>query len=114
MPEAYWAILAIVYCAIIGSFLNMAIWRLPQRKPGAGLVRLLSVPGSHCPHCNRALRAFENIPLLSFIMLGGRCKGCKAPISWRYFWVELVTLCLFLLLYLHFRNGPDTVAYCLF
>ena len=113
-PETYWAILVTVYGAIIGSFLNMAIWRLPQRKPDVGLVRLLSYPGSHCPHCNRALRAFENIPLLSFIMLGGRCKGCKAPISWRYFWVELVTLSLFLLLYLHFRNGPDTVAYCLF
>src|SRR5207249_1175126 len=93
--------------SIVGSFLNVVIYRLP-------LGQSISHPGSHCPSCNRPLKAYENIPLVSFLALGAKCRTCKAPISWRYFGVELLTACTFLALYLHFGPTIQTVAYCLF
>jgi leader peptidase (prepilin peptidase) / N-methyltransferase len=70
--------------ACIGSFLNVVIHRLPREE---SIVR----PGSRCPSCGRPIRPWENIPLLSFIALRGRCAGCDASISWRYPGVELLT-----------------------
>jgi len=70
--------------ACVGSFLNVVIWRLPR---GESIV----FPGSHCPHCGRAIAWYDNIPLLSWIALGARCRHCKAPISPRYIVVEAVT-----------------------
>jgi len=70
---------------VVGSFLNVCIWRLP-RGATVGSPRR-----SFCPRCGRALRWFDNIPLLSFILLRGRCRDCGEPISWRYFSVELIT-----------------------
>jgi len=83
---------AFLYGAIIGSFLNVCIYRLP---------RDLSIikPGSHCPHCNTPLRGWDLIPLVSQVLLRGRCRYCKAPISWRYFGVELLTALCFAALY---------------
>ena len=92
---------------LVGSFLNVVILRLPLRlehdwrsqahellghadvdeKAPPDLV----VTGSHCPHCKHALSAYDNIPVLSWIVLGGRCRYCKAPISWQYPLVELLT-----------------------
>jgi leader peptidase (prepilin peptidase)/N-methyltransferase len=92
---------------IVGSFLNVVIFRLPARiqhewsqqcaeltKSGGaaaeappGLVR----PGSRCPHCGHAIRALENIPVLSYLVLRGRCSACGEPIGWRYPAVELMT-----------------------
>lgn len=63
--------------AIIGSFLNVVVWRVPR---GESLVR----PGSHCPKCGHAIRAWENIPIISWLCLGARCSGCHQPISWKY------------------------------
>jgi leader peptidase (prepilin peptidase)/N-methyltransferase len=74
---------------VIGSFLNVIIWRLPRNE---SIVR----PGSHCPSCGRPLRWFENIPLASWLWLRGRCRTCRAPISWRYPAIELLTALLFL------------------
>ncbi len=112
VPEGVlWATVAFCFGAVVGSFLNVVIWRLPQRKPGESLLRLLSLPGSHCPHCDRPLRAFENIPMVSIVFLGARCRTCKGPISWRYFWVEALTAILFLAFFLHFRSLPLTLFY---
>ncbi|MDQ7820991.1 MAG: prepilin peptidase [Armatimonadota bacterium] len=77
------AILAFVFAlgTILGSFLNVVIYRLPRKQ---SLVR----PGSHCPRCGTPVRPADNIPLLSFVLLRGRCRTCRAPIGWRYPLVE--------------------------
>jgi leader peptidase (prepilin peptidase)/N-methyltransferase len=66
---------------VVGSFLNVCIYRLPR---GESIV----FPPSHCPHCRRRLRWWENLPLISFALLLGRCAGCGARIAWRYPLVE--------------------------
>lgn len=68
----------------MGSFLNVVIWRLPR---GESIV----FPGSHCPACGRGIRWFDNIPLLSWLLLGGRCRHCGVRISPRYLLIELMT-----------------------
>lgn len=75
---------------VFGSFLNVCISRLPRHE---SIVR----PRSRCPHCQRPIPALENIPVLSWILLRGHCRGCHQPISWRYPAVELSTGLLFLL-----------------
>jgi leader peptidase (prepilin peptidase)/N-methyltransferase len=75
---------------IIGSFLNVCIYRLPREES-------LVFPGSHCPACQAPIRPWENIPLLSFLLLRGRCRHCGSPISWRYPLVEGLTGLLFAL-----------------
>ena len=74
---------------VVGSFLNVVIARVPH---GESIVR----PGSRCPRCGHVLAWYENVPLLSWAALRGRCRGCKAPISARYPAVELLTALLFL------------------
>jgi leader peptidase (prepilin peptidase) / N-methyltransferase len=83
------AILAVVGL-VVGSFLNVCIHRLP-------LGQSLNSPPSRCPHCDDRLRWFDNIPVVSYAILGGRCRKCRARISIRYPIVELVTMGLFLL-----------------
>lgn len=78
-----------------GSFLNVCIYRLPR---GLSVVR----PRSACPHCEKPIRFYDNVPVLSWIILRGRCRQCKAPITARYAIVELLTGSLFLLCYWHF------------
>lgn len=73
---------------LIGSFLNVVIYRVPR---GESIVS----PGSHCPACGHALRAWELIPLLSYLIQIGQCRNCQARISWRYPAVELLTGTLF-------------------
>ncbi|MCP9833324.1 MULTISPECIES: A24 family peptidase [unclassified Cyanobium] len=70
--------------ACIGSFLNVVVWRLPRQES-------LVFPGSHCPRCGASLAWFENLPLLSWLLLRGRCRHCQAPIAVRYPLVELLT-----------------------
>ena len=101
------AIYTFLMGTIIGSFLNVVIWRLPRKQS-------LVQPASHCPNCNRPLSAWENVPLFSFLLLRAKCRTCKAPITWRYFGVELFTGLAFLALFLHFGTPVDTIAYCLF
>ena len=81
----------------IGSFLNVVAYRLPIMRAGVPFDRKfnLSYPRSHCPSCGHTLSAWENIPVLSFILLGRKCLKCKTPISWRYPAVELLTGCIF-------------------
>lgn len=79
---------------LIGSFLNVIIYRVPR---GESIV----LPGSHCPQCGHALQAMELIPVLSFLVLKGKCRSCQARISWRYPVVELLTGLLFFLTATH-------------
>ena len=90
---------------LIGSFLNVVIYRLPimmendwrqqcdelDGKEAASVEFNLSKPRSRCPHCNHAITALENIPVISYLFLTGKCKQCKAPISKRYPLIELLT-----------------------
>jgi leader peptidase (prepilin peptidase)/N-methyltransferase len=75
---------AAVLGALIGSFLNVVVYRLPRGES-------LLTPGSHCPTCDAPVRAFDNVPVLSWLLLRGRCRSCGAPISVRYPAVELIT-----------------------
>lgn len=71
---------------IIGSFLNVCIYRMPLEDKS-----IINPPQSACPACGHPISWYDNIPLLSFLLLGGKCRSCKKPISWRYPAVELVT-----------------------
>src|SRR5271154_4257531 len=84
MPETLSFAVAGVFGAIFGSFLNVVIYRLPRRES-------LVAPGSHCTSCGQPVRPFDNIPVLSWLLLRGHCRGCDAPISARYPAVELAT-----------------------
>ncbi len=86
--------------SVIGSFLNVCIYRLPREES-------LVFPGSHCVHCNNRIHWFDNIPFISYIMLGGRCRFCHRLISPRYFLVELLTGFLWLALFINFRLTPE-------
>jgi len=79
----------------VGSFLNVCIYRLPKEK---SIIR----PASHCPSCEAPVKWYDNIPLVSYILLGGKCRSCKGNIRPRYFLVELITGILFLVFYLKF------------
>jgi leader peptidase (prepilin peptidase)/N-methyltransferase len=89
------AIFCVLFGLAFGSFLNVCIARLPRHE---SIVR----PASHCPACAKPIRAWDNLPLLSWIILRGRCRNCGWPIPWRYPLVELGTAILFLLAYLTF------------
>ncbi len=78
-----------------GSFLNVVIYRLPRGKS-------LIYPPSSCPHCGQRIRWFDNIPIISFLWLKGKCRFCQRPISWVYPLVEALTAGLFLLLNYYF------------
>ncbi|HUO15928.1 MAG TPA: prepilin peptidase [Verrucomicrobiae bacterium] len=87
-----------------GSFLNVCIYRLPRE---------LSVvaPRSACPACKRPIAFYDNVPVLSWLILRGRCRNCKMPISPRYFVIELMTGALFTLCYWHFGWSLATLKY---
>ena len=84
MEQAVISGFILIFGAIVGSFLNVVILRLPEA--GASIV----FPASHCPHCKAAIHWYDNIPVLSFFMLRGRCRSCRAPISWQYPLVEIL------------------------
>src|SRR3989344_2621493 len=113
---------------VIGSFLNVVIYRLPimlERKWRGQCEEILKpnkkvsnttrrfnlvTPGSRCPHCGHAITAFENIPVLSFLWLRGKCSACAKPISWRYPLIELLTGVLTAAVAWHFGYGLAALA----
>ena len=78
------ALISILFGAMVGSFLNVCIFRLPQ---GESII----MPGSHCPHCNNPIKFYDNIPLISYLLLRGKCRNCKASISFQYPLIEGIT-----------------------
>ncbi|MEN5303938.1 A24 family peptidase [Pseudomonas sp. TWI628] len=123
---AYFITLAAVLGLLVGSFLNVVVHRLPimlerqwQREaqevlglPTTAHERFnLSLPASHCPHCKHAIRAWENIPVLSYLALRGRCSACKQPISARYPLVELA--CALLSMVVAWHSGASIEALAL-
>lgn len=90
---ALWTTAVFILGCSIGSFLNVCIWRMPRGES-------LFYPPSHCPKCGHHIRFYENIPLLSYLCLRGKCSQCKLGISPRYFLVELLTGLLFGLIFL--------------
>ena len=105
MDIAY-AVLIFVYGAIIGSFLNVCIYRVPRRES-------LSGTRSHCPHCDSKIRFYDNIPILSYFILRGRCRTCGRSISARYLAVESVSAVVGIGIYRAYGIGPDFFAYSL-
>lgn len=90
--EWIWLVFIFAFGACIGSFLNVVIYRLPRDKS-------LVSPPSACPGCDTPIRFYNNIPLFSWLLLRGKCPDCKAPISCRYFIIELITALCFSGLY---------------
>lgn len=103
-------LVCVLFGLLVGSFLNVVIHRIPKmmeatwRQEARELLdqpatkgeeepRIFNLvtPGSHCPHCNHRIRWYENVPVVSWALLKGRCSGCKAPISKRYPIIELLT-----------------------
>jgi leader peptidase (prepilin peptidase) / N-methyltransferase len=97
------AIFSVLFGLAFGSFLNVCISRLPQCK---SIVR----PASHCPSCGQPILTRDNLPLISWVLLGGRCRHCGWRIPWRYPLVELATAVLFLLTYLTFGRSLEGVG----
>ncbi|MBP6920487.1 MAG: prepilin peptidase [Candidatus Omnitrophica bacterium] len=93
-----------IFGSLVGSFLNVCIHRLPL---GESIVW----PGSHCPECKKPIPWYLNIPLVSFIYLLGRCRYCRKPIPMRYFIVELLTACAFLMIARHYGIGYRAFMY---
>ena len=87
----------VALAAVLGSFLNVCISRLPR---GESVVS----PPSHCPRCQAPIRYYDNLPLVSFMVLAGRCRACREPISWRYPLVEALAVAVGLLVL--WRLGP--------
>ena len=92
--------------AIIGSFLNVLIYRLPSGKS-------ILFPASHCPECHKPVRARDNIPIISYLLLGGHCRNCQYPIPYRYIIVEIVSASLWALLYLKFGLSVNFILFTL-
>lgn len=90
----------------IGSFLNVVIYRLPNKMS-------LNKPASHCPKCDKAIAWYDNIPLVSYLILGGKCRHCHSKISIQYPLVELLTALLFVGSYLKFGLTFDCLIACL-
>ncbi len=108
VPHHFWSLIFFVFGSIVGSFLNVCIHRMPL---GLSVVS----PPSHCPHCKYSIPWFLNLPLVTWLSLRGRCKNCAAPISPRYFLVELLTGVAFLGCWLAFGRESAALAlvYCL-
>ena len=97
VPDWIWFVFIFAFGCCVGSFLNVVIYRLPRDKS-------LITPPSACPACGKHIRFYDNIPLISWLLLGAKCRYCKAPISPRYFVIELLTGSVFLglfILYFH-------------
>jgi leader peptidase (prepilin peptidase)/N-methyltransferase len=98
VPDWIWFVFIFVFGCCIGSFLNVVVYRLPRDKS-------IVSPPSACPSCGRHIRFYDNIPLISWLVLGRKCRYCKTPISARYFVIELLTGVVFLGLFiLYFRT----------
>lgn len=102
-------LLIVFFCfgAVVGSFLNVCIYRIPAEKS-------IVSPPSSCPACGHRIRWFENIPIVSYLLLRGRCSACRIKISPRYPAVEALTGLLFALTFYYFGFSAATLVYLIF
>ena len=99
VPDWIWFVTVFAYGCCIGSFLNVVVYRMPRDKS-------LMWPPSACPACDRHIRFYDNVPLVSWLVLGRKCRFCKAPVSPRYFVIEMLTAVIFLGVFiLYFSAG---------
>jgi len=96
-----------LFGSIVGSFLNVCIYRIPRNLS-------IIIPLSRCPSCNSPLKPWDNIPLLSYLFLGGRCRACKARISSRYPLVEFMNALFYVVVLWRFGFGWHTLIYFAF
>lgn len=101
------AVVLFIFGLVIGSFLNVCIYRIPLHKS-------IAFPGSFCPKCLKPIKPYDNIPVLSYLILSGRCRYCKTKISLQYPMVELLTAGLFLALYFKFGVNLELLKYIIF
>ncbi|MCL6465225.1 MAG: prepilin peptidase [candidate division WOR-3 bacterium] len=92
-------LLTLILGLVFGSFFNVCIWRIPRGES-------INYPPSRCPRCGKRIRFYDNIPVVSFLILRGRCRDCGKPIAIRYPLVELLSGLLFLLTYIRFGLNP--------
>jgi leader peptidase (prepilin peptidase)/N-methyltransferase len=108
VPFHFWSVVFFALGCIVGSFLNVCIHRMPRDESVVS-------PPSHCPHCHYSIPWYLNLPLFTWIFLRGKCAQCGAPISFRYFLVELLTGAAFLCIWLAHggQSAPLALAYCI-
>lgn len=107
MNEPFFAVAFFLFGLVFGSFLNVCIHRLP-------LGRSVVKPGSTCPNCGKPVRWYDNVPVVGWLVLRGRCRDCSHPIRFRYVAIELLTGMLFLGSYLAFGPTVEAAKYCAF
>ena len=98
-PETLLTVFSFLFGLIIGSFLNVCIYRIPLKKS-------LITPPSNCPFCGEKIKFYDNIPVISYLILRGKCRACRAPISIRYPVVELIVGLLSLALFSKYGLSP--------
>lgn len=103
VPFHFWSVVFFVFGSMVGSFLNVCIYRMPI---GLSVVS----PPSHCPHCKYSIPWYLNMPLVTWLVLQGKCKKCAAPIAARYFLVELLTGVMFLGCWLSYGHSSAWLA----
>lgn len=109
LPQWYLMLMVGLFSAAVGSFLNVCIYRVPEED-----MSVFYPPNSHCPKCGYKLRWYDNIPILSWVSLLGRCRSCKSPISTQYPLVELMTTIMGLAVYKVFGLTWATLLVFLF
>ena len=107
LPTQFIAVFVFLFGLVIGSFLNVCISRLPQGKS-------VVTPSSRCPKCGKSIKPYDNVPVLSYLFLGGKCRACKTRISPIYPAVELLTGLLFLTCYVVYGNSVETIKWAAF
>jgi len=100
-------VISILFGALVGSFLNVCIFRLPKEES-------IIWPGSHCPHCKKPIKFYDNIPLISYLLLKGKCRYCKGSISLQYPLVEGITALSSLFLIIKFGPSMSYLFYFAF
>jgi len=107
MPDIFLYITAFLFGTAVGSFLNVCIYRIPRNVS-------IITPSSRCPSCNIPIKPWDNMPIVSYIFLGGKCRICKARISFRYPLVEFLNAVLYVLVLWKFGFAWHTIVYFLF
>mgnify|MGYP000911707770 CR=1 FL=1 len=105
--DVFCAVTFFLFGAVVGSFLNVVIIRLPLEES-------IVHPPSRCPHCGHEVRAYDNIPILSYFLLAGKCRDCRSPISFLYPLIEAITACVTMGLYFKFGLTAATGVFFLF